>query len=265
MEPPLASPPPLEYARNVPELRPRTPRVSYVALFAALAFLAASALGMSPGLHNEHEFHDLAMVVGVVATLLILPAWRQARARAETRAAVVLWLLALVFTGVGASSKYFGEDPHMTTRRNYYCLLRLRQIGQAMTLYANDHQGKFPDSLGDLLGAVPDIDHDQFYCPAVVPYHNPPSRTRAETISDLDYGRNTHHVYLAKGLTDRCAPDTVLAHDHPSNWSAHGGGMTVLFADGVTVHLDRRQTQQLTAELNADHNPPHRTHFTRPP
>ena len=96
--------------------------------------------------------------------------------------------------------------------------LNLRQIGQGMVLYANDHQGKLPPDLATLL-KQPDFKREAFQSPF--------GEGKAE--SDYKY-------FYVEGLTNAVPPDILLAYDAAE--LEKGDGANVLYGDGRVEWLD---------------------------
>src|SRR5205085_97506 len=113
----------------------------------------------------------------------------------------------------------------------------------------------FPDSLATLLSQTDYVGPEAFVCTAVTPYWTPAPTTQ-QVITSITTGKYSDHVYLGKGLTDKCPPNTILAHDNPLNWSQHGGGMSILFANGEARHLEKQDAAKVLKALQAGQNPP---------
>lgn len=108
------------------------------------------------------------------------------------------------------------------------CASNLRQIGQAILLYANDHHGQYPDRL-DLLLKEEEITADTFICPKTpsIPATGP---TTQAVCDQMLSGDHLDYVYVGRGLSTRTVTDdTVVAFEPLGN---HGDGMNVLFGDG---------------------------------
>jgi prepilin-type processing-associated H-X9-DG protein len=104
----------------------------------------------------------------------------------------------------------------------------LRQIGQGILLYCNDHGGAFPDTFQAIL-LDGDITSDVFVSPmgsdtrAVDP-------TMQATADQLTEGGHLSYVYLGRGLTTKTVTDdTIVAYE---KLSIAGYGANVLFGDG---------------------------------
>jgi prepilin-type processing-associated H-X9-DG protein len=106
-------------------------------------------------------------------------------------------------------------------RRQFLCVCRLRQIGLAIKLYAQDHGEAFPPDLGVLYPEY--VDNPKvFSCPS-----NPGEWQRIEDTGEAR-PEWTSYVYVA-GLTDADPAECVLAYCRPGN---HGeDGLNVLFLD----------------------------------
>ena len=212
---------------------------------------------------------QLSFVIGLfwfipLTGLLAIPLARQARGLSgrrfigldASRWGLLLGILNLALTPVFLYAAY-AWYAEMDSYHN--CAGSLRQIGQAIYLYAKDHQGRCPDRFEDLL-LTTEINSYSFYClssrdtPA-------PGATSREQAANLSTGGHLSYVYVGKGLTIDTpgAPSStldqiILAHDAPRNH--YGLGMNVLYGDGHVVWVDKQQAKKLFDELNAGHNPP---------
>ena len=106
------------------------------------------------------------------------------------------------------------NPPHVESPR-LACGSNLRQIGQAMQLWANVHQGRFPDTI-DLLLRDEDLTPAVFNCPSSndTPAAGPTTRA---LVANLLAGGHLSYVYLGKGLTTACTAGTVLAYEPLAN------------------------------------------------
>lgn len=116
------------------------------------------------------------------------------------------------------------------------CASNLRQIGQALLLYANEHKGKYPDDMGTLV-PTEDIVANVFVCPSG---DSPvPPEVATTTLAQLGAWVNEHsdYVYLGKGQTSSAPADRIIVYEKPG---AHGGdGMNMLYGDG---HVEFQNT-----------------------
>ena len=147
---------------------------------------------------------------------------------------------------LGPSHRRIHEHPPRV-----YCASNLRQIGQGIQLYANEHGGLFPPDLATML-LTDDLTADACVCPATQDTRAEGATTQA-VATNLTAGGHLSYVYTGKGLTGGAPRNAVLAYEPLGN---HGAGLNVLFADGSVQWLDATQGQRLIAELAAGHNPP---------
>jgi prepilin-type processing-associated H-X9-DG protein len=133
------------------------------------------------------------------------------------------------------------------TANRVKCASNMRQIGQAILLYANENHGQYPPDLPTLLKTEP-ITSNVFVCPSS-------SDTNANGPGDLMAGGHLSYVYVGKDMTNLAVgPSTVLLYENPG---AHGGdGMNVLFGDGHVEFFGKAVTAQIIKDLNAGNNPP---------
>jgi len=112
----------------------------------------------------------------------------------------------------------------MAEARETACETNLREIGMACTVYATDHDGRFPERLSELYPHyLPDL--KAFGCPVV--------GDRIESPDQID--SQTGYLYLGAGRTVYEAPSsTIIAADKPDNHRA--GRRNLLYADG---HVER--------------------------
>ena len=135
------------------------------------------------------------------------------------------------------------------------CASNLRQIGQAAQLFANDHNGNFPDTFEQLLTHA-DLTGEVFVCPSSNdnPAPGADGRTRA---TNLGKGGHLSYVYVGKGLGVVTGPGAtgkaVLAYEPPSNHA--NGGINVLFSDGHVEFFPPQPAKQIIADLQAGKNP----------
>ena len=136
------------------------------------------------------------------------------------------------------------------------CASNLRQIGQAVQLYANANRGQFPDTVEKVMTHL-DLPSEVFVCPSSsdTPAPGVDAKTRAGNLSKGGY---LSYVYVGKGLG--WTPDNtklsklVLAYEPLANHS--NGGINVLFADGHVEFVPAGQAKQFIADLQAGKNPP---------
>jgi prepilin-type processing-associated H-X9-DG protein len=118
------------------------------------------------------------------------------------------------------------------------CANNLRQIGLAISLYAGELHGEYPDSFGTLL-LHQDIAASVFICSETtdIPADGPTTQAIADHLMD---GGHMSYIYLGRGLKNGSVPDdVVIAYEPLSNHA--GQGMNVLFGDGHVEFLDATQ------------------------
>jgi prepilin-type processing-associated H-X9-DG protein len=121
----------------------------------------------------------------------------------------------------------------------------LRQIGLAILLYTNDHQGEFPDSFATLLQNEDVISSYEFVSPArsETPANGPTTRAIA---GQLTAGNHLSYVYLGRGLSEKTlTPDTVLAYE-----LIGPNGTNVLFGDGHVEWVDAALAAEIVAKAS---------------
>jgi hypothetical protein len=247
----------LNYAEKVGPQRRLDPGVA--AFFCALIFLPSFVLTGLGGLHGElNRFGALVwLAIGILTTCFVAAAWEQrtwlgARTRlgrAGTVLAVFGWILGCMAV--------FGPryDPHDSDlRRQVKCASNLRQIGQALVLYASDHGGQYPERPDELLslGVEPEI----FVCPSTddLPARGQTSRDINDAFAS---GGHLSYVYVAKGLTtSNVGAQHVLAFEPMRNHATDHPGIHVLFGDGRVEFLQGDAAQRLTERLHLGENPP---------
>ena len=120
-----------------------------------------------------------------------------------------------------------------------------------MLLYANDHQGRYPDTMGDLLEE--DITTAVFVCPGSNDFPATGATTQATAV-DLYAGGHLSYLYFGKGLIGTPPATLILAHEPLANHQ--NKGMNVLFGDGHVEFITPPAATMILAELKAGHNPP---------
>jgi hypothetical protein len=119
--------------------------------------------------------------------------------------------------------------------------MNLRQIGQAIQIYANEHGGSYPESLRTVL-LNEDIPAEAFVCPSSNDTKAPGSNA-AESADHLETRGHCSHIYLGRGLTTgTVVPTTLLAYEPASNHEGTGGNAR--FGDG---HVEFVGATQLAA------------------
>jgi prepilin-type processing-associated H-X9-DG protein len=135
------------------------------------------------------------------------------------------------------------------------CASNLRQIGQAAQLFANDHNGNFPDTAEQLL-AHSDLESIVFVCPSSNDTAAPGADSKIQA-ANLRAGGHLSYVYVGKGLSAVTGPGAtgkaIVAYEPLTNHA--NGGINVLFSDGHVEFFNPQQAQRIVADLQAGKNP----------
>lgn len=100
----------------------------------------------------------------------------------------------------------------------------LRQIGQAVQIYANEHKGKFPPNLAETLTV--DIPAQAFINPRTG--NALPPGLEGEELNNW-VNESSDYVYVGAGKNFTATADVVIAYERPGSVS---DGLNILFADG---------------------------------
>jgi hypothetical protein len=240
----------LSYAVPVPALLSSLP-ARLALIFAALVVPAvyATAVWEAPDREGMRTFAGAgAAVFGAAALVCCASIHRRDRRTVRTsrrRSAAALMLLGCVVLGsVGVIFGGVAVVVQATTRTydcyspRTVCQNNLRQVSLAIMMYANQNNGRLPDTLDDVLRAG-DITSSAFICPRQAA--NPPR------------GGTVPYVYLGKGMKNDVGPDVVVLHDRPID---HEAGMNFAYGDARVEWHDLATSNKILAELNAGYNPP---------
>ena len=227
-----SGPPVVDYASPRPEREDATDPASLVAVWSAAAMVPACLLGAvidEAALLVIFFLGVIALVAGLVGVWRTMP---KRRVRVETllparrgRGAAWVGLLAgAAVLGVAVLLPMMGRA--RVSPQQIKCASNLRQIGQAVRLYAIDGDGTYPPDF-DVLLAESDLHSDVFLCPNF--------EGDGATPPPVVFGGNSTYRYLGRGLTDAAPASRVLAFEDPAH---HGGEwVNVLFADGSVEFL----------------------------
>ena len=120
------------------------------------------------------------------------------------------------------------------------CQSNVNMLAKHVLLYANDHGGKFPDTLGRLVTAE-DIDAHMLVCPSGIleqlPAVLPDERGRRVDEGQVEY------VYFGHGPDNQVPGDTILIAEVMRNHD--GEGMNVGYADGRAGWLPASEAREL--------------------
>ena len=132
--------------------------------------------------------------------------------------------------------------------RRVQCAANMRQIGQAMFIYASVNGGMLPDKIDKLL---PFAGSNVFVCPSC-PDTPAPGNTPAAQAANLYQGGHLSYVYVGSGMstnfTSSNPATTVVLYEPLSN---HKDGINVLYADGSVVFVARAAAMTIIANQAA--------------
>jgi prepilin-type processing-associated H-X9-DG protein len=139
------------------------------------------------------------------------------------------------------------------TANRIKCASNLRQIGQAITLYAQEHDGHYPPSLA-VLPSVEDLSAEVMTCPS----SNDEKSTATDAagiVADLtaaetnapDHKPCLSYAYTGQALTEKTATQTtIVAYEPLVN---HGDdGANVLFGDGHVEFMLKQSWLKLASD-----------------
>lgn len=126
------------------------------------------------------------------------------------------------------------------------CGSNLRQIGQALTMHADEHGGKYPNDVAEFFGDGFDFYPSALVCPSSndEPAIGP---TTQAVLADFATPHHCSYLYLGKGLSQPLPSDRVIALEPLENHQ--GKGLNVLFGDMHVEWLDKAQADILLAKL----------------
>ena len=122
------------------------------------------------------------------------------------KSALLLVVCLIVWGGMHTYHNYRATEQAIQSASN------LRDIGDALNLYAHDHNGHYPDRLSDLL-AESDLGPEMFIVPwgAATPA---PGKTWQERAREMDAGGHCSYGYLGAGRTRKnLIDDMVLMYE----------------------------------------------------
>jgi len=134
------------------------------------------------------------------------------------------------------------------TANRVKCASNMRQIGQGMLLYSNDHRGQYPPDLATV-AREEEIGPETFICPSgkKSPPPNATGMTREQVAEWVV--KNTDYVYLGAGKTNATPADEVVLYEDPTD---HGrDGINALFGDGHVEFMRMNEVQQRIPNFKA--------------
>ena len=185
--------------------------------------LANACIGQAPSLKPTHRYNQ-GMSPAPPSDNPISARNESATSKRLTRTALIVVVL------LGASSFLILSLRELRESANREkCAQNLRSLGMAMMLYANGHNGEYPDSFKSLL-IEEQITSAILNCPST---NDEPAEGRdsAEVASNLDQSNHLSYVYVGGGATTATVkPTQLIAYEPPENHQQNG--MNMLFDDG---------------------------------
>jgi prepilin-type processing-associated H-X9-DG protein len=182
--------------------------------------------------------------------------WRFRWTLCGTAIVLLLFVAGIAAVGVSHQAAWLATSPVPLHTRDgaanrIKCSNNLRQITLACIMYANSHDGRFPDDLQTLL-ATEEITSDVFLCPAGGKERAP--HTQPAMPAEQFHRHHCDYVYLGRGVTNAAGAETPVAYEPLANHDGHG--MNVAFADAHVDWLDREAALKFLEELKAGKKPP---------
>lgn len=174
---------------------------------------------------------------------------RRAAPRFHWRSAVIFTTTILFFGALITTILLPGINGEPVRSDRLECSSHLRQIGQGILLYQNDH-GRQPSNLGDLV--LEDLSAEVMICPASGD-SKAQGTQKQQAAAVAKPGNNCSFIYIGASLTPQSPPNAIAAYEKLSN---HGDGVNVLYNDGRVDWLSKLQAQWVISELQSGHNPP---------
>jgi prepilin-type processing-associated H-X9-DG protein len=132
------------------------------------------------------------------------------------------------------------------------CASNLRQIGQGLIMYANDHGGQYPLKWEVIMpdyGLAPGI----FVCPCSNDQDAAGPTTQA-LLADFAQPGRCSYVYLGAGRQSNAYADVILAYEKIEHHESAGANF--LFNDGHVEWVVSDLAKKMIQELQAGQNPP---------
>lgn len=104
------------------------------------------------------------------------------------------------------------------------CGANLKQIGNALTMFANEHEGKYPDKLSDLIAAE-SLPPSIFVCPSSSA-ESADGKTPEAIVAQLEEPKYCSYVYLKENIGK---PDKAVVYERLDDHDK--AGMNVLKGD----------------------------------
>jgi hypothetical protein len=230
------------------------------ALIALGLALAPSVMWMTGFSWLSHYDHALAMLaLATLAMLLAVYAWCSQAPGSRGRIVAACAVLLGVATWFGAAHAVLNPPTSSSRPRAYMvmCSSNLKQMREALWIYANARGGLLPPDLGMLITHA-ELTPAVLVCPATSSSPSTAATPAAQASDIVNKPGCCDYVYLAAGLNiDALPPDYVLVHEKVGNHGPYAGG-NLLYADGSSEWFAQPAFAALVAQLQAGQNPPRR-------
>jgi len=167
-------------------------------------------------------------------------------------------------TALGVSILLPSLNRARETANRVKCASNERQIGQAILLYSNDHRGKYPPDLGELItnpgtippelaqvGGVQAITLEVFTCPSS-DNDVPSSIEHAAKPAQAKWvNENSSYVYVGQGKTNQGGEDDLVLYEKEGDHDQDG--LNMLFADGSVLWEPMAEARQIIASKRRPH------------
>ena len=162
---------------------------------------------------------------------------------------IVLGGLSIVITPCFISIMLPSLNRARETANRVKCASNMKQIGQALAIYASNNKGAYPPDLVTLLNNTPSLSLEVMTCPSSMD-------TPAPNAGALNAGGHLSYIYLPlPSLRSVASPTgTVVLYEPMTNHSNDGTNM--LFADGHVEFVPKAKAQALIAAIQAGQNAP---------
>ena len=160
----------------------------------------------------------------------------------------VPWYVAVLVIG-GFVALIFLMPPPVAqpASRRTTCMNNVRQIGLAMQMYADEHEGKYPDTYEVLLKEACLTTTKVFICPSThdrIPGEGYPEDFREATLEQLKLAPENCSYTMVGGLKrDDLPDDFILVHDKSAD-NHKGEGRNCFFNDGHSKWLIEEEFQE---------------------
>jgi prepilin-type processing-associated H-X9-DG protein len=193
-------------------------------------------------------------------TTQAVPAWRWRWTIGGLTVVLLMFAAGTAAVGIAHQTTWLARSPEPLYRRGserqdrVLCAHNLRQVGQALQVYANDHSGHFPDALRTL-PIETELESRTLVCPTFDGEFDFTTPTTQAAVFDALFARGAiTYIYFGKGLTMPVNPSHVLVVEPLENHERLG--INVLFADGHVDWLNSADAGRLLSQLGFTRDEP---------